>query len=108
RRPVVAPFVVPRSSRRRAVVVVESAEHGERRDRAGKPGLDAFARVRNRLATPGLLRDSLARRPVGGSAVREIRSPGSVRGRPERARPYRNPARALRPVRMLAGAWKLE
>jgi hypothetical protein len=39
-----------------------------------------FACPRPASATPGLLGDSLARRPVGGSPVRAIRSPGSVRG----------------------------
>jgi hypothetical protein len=46
-------FRAPPSSRRRAVVVVEPAEQGERRDdRAGEPGSDAFARNRNPLGNP--------------------------------------------------------
>src|ERR1019366_967158 len=52
RLPVLAPFRGPPWSCRRAVVVMQPAEHGDRRDRAGEPGSDAFARERGPLADP--------------------------------------------------------
>ncbi len=61
----------PRSSSRRAVIVVEPAEHGERRNWAGDPGPDAFTRNRNALADPlmGPSRVEVAQRVFGQDVV---------------------------------------
>jgi hypothetical protein len=49
---VLTPFRGPPWSCRRAVVVMQPAEHGDRRDRAGEPGSDPFARERDPLVDP--------------------------------------------------------